>query len=131
LTAPVTPEEIDAISAVAGQVAVAIHNARLYERERRQRQTTDALLGILSTAAEDLSLKKALIKICQSVLSITVGDRCSVLLLDEQGKTTPMMSLARNASQEMRVYLKSRRLRLPADGPPFSSDDQEVDGSHS
>lgn len=105
------PEEIEAISAVAGQVGVAIHNTRLYERERQQRQTADALLSILSSAAENLSLKKALIKICQSVLDITVGDRCSVILLDQQGKTTPMMSLARKESSDLyQQYLKAGSL---------------------
>ncbi|MDI6857928.1 MAG: GAF domain-containing protein [Dehalococcoidia bacterium] len=86
--------EIETLAAIARQAAIIIENARLYEQEQQQRQRTEALLDVLSAAASTLSMKKVLIKVCQSVLKLTVADRCSILLTEEDGVTLrPVMSL--------------------------------------
>ncbi len=86
-------EEIEALASVARQIAVVIENARLYEREQQERQRAEALSGVLTTAASNLGLKKVLVKICQTVVDLSVGDRCSVFVTGEDGRLMPMMSL--------------------------------------
>ena len=76
-------EEIDTLTAVAKQAAVVIEDARLYEQEQQQRQRAEALAKVLAATASDLSLKKVLVKVCQAVVNLSVGERCSIFLMDE------------------------------------------------
>jgi diguanylate cyclase (GGDEF)-like protein len=86
-------EEVDTIAAIAQQAGVLIENARVYEREQEQRQRAEALLGVLTSAASNLGLKKVLVKICQTVVDLSVADRCSIFVIDEHGRLKPMMAL--------------------------------------
>lgn len=86
-------DEIDTLAAIAKQAGVIIENARVYEREQQQRQRAEALVGVLTTAASNLGLNKVLVKICQTVVDISVGDRCSIFVVGEDGRLMPMMSL--------------------------------------
>jgi GAF domain-containing protein len=82
------------MTAIARQAAVLIENARLYEQEQKQRQRAETLLQAASAASSSLSLKKVLIKLCQSVVDLTVGDRCSIFLSEEgEQSAIPIMSL--------------------------------------
>jgi diguanylate cyclase (GGDEF)-like protein len=88
------PEEVEAMTAIAGQAAVVIEKARLFEQEQRQRQRAEALLQIVSALSSSLSLKNVLIKLCRSVADLSVGDRCSFFLSQEgEERATPIMSL--------------------------------------
>jgi diguanylate cyclase (GGDEF)-like protein len=86
-------EEVETLAAIAQQAAVVIENARTYEREQQQRRRSEALLDVLTTAASNLGLKKVLVKICQTVVDISVAERCSIFIMDERGRLAPMMSL--------------------------------------
>jgi diguanylate cyclase (GGDEF)-like protein len=87
-------EEIETMTAIAGQAAVVIDNARLFEREQRQRQRAEALWQVVGAVSSSLSLKKVLIKLCQSVVNLSVGDRCSFFLVKEgEERAIPIMSL--------------------------------------
>ena len=86
-------EEIDTLAAIAKQAAGVIENTRVYEREQRQHQRAEALVGVLTTAASSLELNKVLVKICQTAVDISVADRCSVFVVGEDGRLMPMMSL--------------------------------------
>jgi diguanylate cyclase (GGDEF)-like protein len=86
-------EEVDTLAAIAKQAAVIIENARVYEREQQQRQRAEALVDVLTTAASTLGLNKVLVKICQTAVDISVADRVSVFLMDNDGRLMPMMSL--------------------------------------
>jgi diguanylate cyclase (GGDEF)-like protein len=82
------------MTAIARQAAVIIENVRLFEREREQRRRAETLARVLGTASSSLSLKKVLIKLCQSVVDLSVGDRCSIFLTEEGKQSAiPIMSL--------------------------------------
>ncbi len=85
--------EIDTLAAIANQAAVVIENARVYEREQAQRRRSEALVDVLTTAASNLGLNKVLVKICQTAVDISVADRCSIFVMDENGRLAPKMSL--------------------------------------
>jgi len=87
-------EEIDTLTAVATQAAVVIEDARLHEKEQQQRQRAEALVKVLTATASDLSLKKVLVKVCQAVVNLSVGERCSVFLIDgDRHRLEPVMSI--------------------------------------
>jgi diguanylate cyclase (GGDEF)-like protein len=85
--------EIETMMAIARQAAVVIDNARLFEREQKQRQRAEALFQVVGAVSSSLSLKKVLIKLCQSVVDLSVGDRCSFFLSQEGERAIPIMSL--------------------------------------
>jgi diguanylate cyclase (GGDEF)-like protein len=86
-------EEVEAMTAIARQAAVIIDNARLFEREQKQRQRAEALAQVVAAVSSSLSLKKVLIELCQSVVDLSVGDRCSFFLVKEGEETAiPIMS---------------------------------------
>jgi diguanylate cyclase (GGDEF)-like protein len=88
------PEEVEALTAIARQIAIIIENARLFEKEHRQRDRAEWLLEVLNAASSSLSLKSILIKLCQSVVDFSVGDRCTIYLIDrEAARLVPYMSL--------------------------------------
>jgi diguanylate cyclase (GGDEF)-like protein len=86
-------EEVETMTTIARQAAVVIDNARLFEREQKQRQRAEALVEVVGAASSSLSLKKVLIKLCQSVVNLSVGERCSFFLSQEGEKAIPIMSL--------------------------------------
>ncbi|MGA2285885.1 MAG: GAF domain-containing protein, partial [Dehalococcoidia bacterium] len=85
--------EIDTLAAIANQAAVVIENARVYEREQEQRRRSEALVDVLTTAASNLGLNKVLVKICQTAVDMSVADRCSIFMMDDEGRLAPKMSL--------------------------------------
>ena len=88
------PEEVETMTAIARQAAVVIENARLFEQEQKQRQRAEALSQIVAALSSSLSLKKVLIKLCQSVVDLSVADRCSFFLSEEGAeRAAPLMSL--------------------------------------
>jgi diguanylate cyclase (GGDEF)-like protein len=100
-------EEIETLAAVAKQAAVIIENAHLYEQERQQRQRAEALVNVLTATASTLSMKKVLIQLCEAVVNISVGERCSIFLLDsERGRLEPVMSLG---ARDEKLWQKFRR----------------------
>jgi len=100
-------EEIETLDAIAKHAAVMIENARLYEKEQGQRQRSEALVDVLTAAASSLSQKKVLITLCEAVVDISVGERCSIFLLDsERGRLEPVMSLG---ARDEKLWQKFRR----------------------
>jgi diguanylate cyclase (GGDEF)-like protein len=100
-------EEIETLAAIARQAAVIIENARLYEKEQGQRQRAEALVEVLTATASTLSQKKVLIKLCEAVIDISVGERCSIFLLDSEcGRLEPVMSLG---ARDEKLWQKFRR----------------------
>jgi diguanylate cyclase (GGDEF)-like protein len=86
-------EEVETMTAIARQAAVIIDNARLFEREQKQRQRAETLWQVVGAVSSSLSLKKVLIQLCQSVVDLSVGDRCSFFLSEEgEERATPIIS---------------------------------------
>lgn len=70
---------------------------RALARERRERARAQTLLEVVMAAASTLSVRKILIKVCDAVARLSVADRCSIFLYDEQsGVLQPYMSLGIN-----------------------------------
>ena len=100
--------------AFADQVAKAIENILVLERERRQRQRAETLLNVLSAPASGLTLEKVLVRICQSVVDLTVGDRCSVFLFNEETQTLdPIMSVGIEDPSLWEKFQGSAGLAIP------------------
>ena len=100
-------EEIETLAAIAKQAAVIIENARIYEKEQRQRQRSEALVDVLTATASTLSMKEVLIKLCEAVVDMSVGERCSIFLMDsEHHRLEPVMSLGPRDEQ---LWQKFRR----------------------
>ena len=100
-------EEIETLAAIAKQAAVIIENARLFEKEQRQQQRSEALVDVLTATASTLSMKEVLIKLCEAVVDMSVGERCSIFLLDsERGRLEPVMSLG---ARDEKLWQKFRR----------------------
>ena len=81
-----TEEHVQLIAALAGQAAVAIHNARLTERLQQQNQRQDELikLGKKLTSAIQASEFEILTAIYQSASSLMKTDTMYIALYDEQ-----------------------------------------------
>ena len=74
--------ELDFLSSLAGQVAVAIENARLFEAEQRRYQEAQALRKATAVIASTLSLEKVLNTILASLKEVVAYDSASMLLMD-------------------------------------------------
>jgi diguanylate cyclase (GGDEF)-like protein len=102
-----SPLDVQLAGLFADQVATSIENTHLYQAEQRQRQRAEALLGVLTTAASDLSLRKVLAKVCESVLSLSVGERCSIFLMDaEHRRLEPVMSMGARDGKLWQKFLQ-------------------------
>lgn len=67
---------------------------RMLQREQRQRERAETMLQVVSAASSTLSVKKVLIQICDAVAKLSVGDRCSIWLYDQDAdQMLPLMSL--------------------------------------
>jgi len=100
-------EEIETLAAIAKQAAIIIENARLYEQEQHQRQRSEALVDVLTATASTLSEKEVLIKLCEAVVNISAGKRCSIFLMDsERRRLVPVMSLG---ARDEKLWRKFRR----------------------
>jgi diguanylate cyclase (GGDEF)-like protein len=107
-------EEIDTLAAIAKQAAVIIENAHLYEQEQQQRRRAEALVNVLSAAASDLSFKKVLATISQSVLDFSVGERCSIFLFNEETHTLdPVMAVGPGDAALFKKWRASGGLPIP------------------
>jgi len=99
-------EEVTTLAAIAKQAAVIIENARLFEREQRQRRRSETLTTMLAAATSTLSLNEVLSKVCEATLTLTVGDGVSVFLVDEAtGGSVPMMAAGRRGHGTLSKFL--------------------------
>ena len=113
-----SPTDAQLAGLFADQVAISIENTRLYEAEQRQRQRAEALLEVLTTAASSLSSRKVLAKVCETVISLSVGERCSIFLMDaEHRRLEPVMSLGTHDESLWQKFLQppARVRRDPAE----------------
>jgi diguanylate cyclase (GGDEF)-like protein/PAS domain S-box-containing protein len=86
-------EELRVLGLLADQAAIAIENARLYSVEKRQAKESSALLEVARTVSTTLDLTQVLQLIAKKTAATCNVDRCSILLLDEEGRRLiPLMS---------------------------------------
>lgn len=75
--------DLELLGTVAGQMAVAIDNARLYARVNRRTQQLSGLLQISKTVTSTLNLDEVLRRLSAEICTLFQLDVCVVLLLDE------------------------------------------------
>lgn len=77
-----TAAEMSLVETVAGQVAGAIVNARLFEQERRQRQMAESLQAVATVLNSSLDLQTVLKKILEQLGNVIQHDGAAVFLRD-------------------------------------------------
>ncbi|HEY8490042.1 MAG TPA: diguanylate cyclase [Dehalococcoidia bacterium] len=88
-----TEAEQQVVGIIADQVVAALVNADLLERERRQRAMTEVVLEVSRAVASGEPLRRVLARICRAVTAFSVAERCSIYLVDDEGKLVPAMSI--------------------------------------
>ena len=100
------PEEIDTLAAVAKQAAVIIENARVYEREQRQRKQSETLSAVLTAATSTLSLREMLSKVMRGYTLAHRRRGVSIFLVDAvTGGSVPMMGAGRRQRGSLSKFL--------------------------
>jgi PAS domain S-box-containing protein len=105
--------ELTFLGSLAGQVAVAIENARLFEAEQRRYQEAEALRKATSVIASTLSLEKVLSTILASLKEVVPYDSASMLLMEgEDVRLAAANGLPDPEVESNRRFTKSSRLLL-------------------
>ncbi|HID88810.1 MAG TPA: GAF domain-containing protein, partial [Anaerolineae bacterium] len=76
-------EDIAFYTAIAGQLGVALENARLYREERRRRQEAETLYRAVQALTTTLDLQEVLGRILTELRQVVPYDSASVQLLEE------------------------------------------------
>jgi PAS domain S-box-containing protein len=82
------PEELRTAEDLAGQVATAIENARLYDRIRQDRDRLEALYRITRELNADLEISEVLRHILEPAQASVGAAAGSIILVDEAGRAT-------------------------------------------
>ncbi|MEK7277267.1 MAG: HD domain-containing phosphohydrolase [Chloroflexota bacterium] len=76
--------DLDTLTRVAGLASVSVHNAQLYERERRRREQNELHQRVSSLLHETLDLDRLLHQVFEQVKSLLHAEGASVWLVDER-----------------------------------------------
>lgn len=77
-------DDLNTITRVAGLASVSVHNAQLYQRERRQREQQELLQRVSALLHETLDLDRLLRQIFEQVKALLHAEGTSVWLVDEK-----------------------------------------------
>lgn len=102
-----TAEHLSLLQAFAGQAALALQNARLFDEVRRRAEETSALLST-SMSLSNLNLEAILQTIGEHARSIFAADGCRIFLLEPDGETLR----CELALQESQVAFSGLTIRL-------------------
>ncbi len=98
---------LQAMSALAGQVAATVENARLYEETRRRASEVTALLATSEALSSTLALGERLEIIAKRAKYLLDADNAVLFLLDDDGETLrPAVALHEYADKVMHSALK-------------------------
>ena len=78
-----TVDDARLVQAFAQQAAVAIENARLFEKERKQRRVSEALEEAAAAVGSTLELEEVLDRILEQVARVVDGDAFNVMLVKD------------------------------------------------
>ncbi|HNT75353.1 MAG TPA: GAF domain-containing protein [Anaerolineae bacterium] len=76
-----TPEEIRIVQAFAQQAAIAIQNARLFEKQRAERALAEALATAAAVVGNTLDLEQVLDRILEQTARVVNGDIFNIMLI--------------------------------------------------
>jgi two-component sensor histidine kinase/putative methionine-R-sulfoxide reductase with GAF domain len=124
-----TAAEIDLLMAIAGQVAQAIENAKLYEHAQRRVAELEALAAISEAVSESLYLEESLEAIVKTTLE-AVGATGAALVLEDGTVAWPEGRAGKHAIR-LPLRWKGRRVgELVCDrDTPFSEEEERLLGS--
>jgi len=102
---PYSLDEQLTLATLANQTAVAVENARLFSHEQRKVRESSALLDIAKAVGSILDLSRLLQIIAQKTAEVCEVDRCTILLLDEEGnRLIPLMSQYRGGAEDKDLW---------------------------
>jgi GAF domain-containing protein len=105
-----TPEEIAFAETVAGQIAIAIENARLYgltdERLREKVQQLQALQRVTHTLVSSLDLREVLATVARQAAMLTGTDMAGIFVLDEARQRLSIVADYNLSEQYRQVEVK-------------------------
>jgi K+-sensing histidine kinase KdpD len=134
-----TPENLrsrrDDLEVFSDYLAMALGNARAFERERRRAREAEALLDVGEVLSRTTDLIPVLASVAQNCARVAGFDRCSVFMVGDDGKLRPTMSQFADGhvDQEAWERFKSTASDLPAayevlrTGKVLAFDDPKVD----
>jgi two-component sensor histidine kinase/putative methionine-R-sulfoxide reductase with GAF domain len=124
-----TPAEIDLLMAIAGQVAQAIENAKLYEHAQRRVAELEALAAISEAVSESLYLEESLEAIVKTTVH-AVGATGAALVLEDGTIAWPEGRAGKHAVR-LPLRWKGRQIgELVCDRDrPFSKEEERLLGS--
>jgi len=100
-----TQAHAEALRAFADHAAAAIENARLYEAEQRRARERGLLLEIADAITSTLDMREVLKLVTQRAAQACGADRCTILLLDEEGKNLiPVMSQFASGTRDKKMW---------------------------
>ncbi|MFO7740959.1 MAG: GAF domain-containing protein [Anaerolineae bacterium] len=76
-------EDLAFYTAIAGQLGMAMENARLFEAERKQRQLSEALEEAAAAVSSTLNLEQVLDRILEQVERVVSGDTFNIMLIED------------------------------------------------
>ncbi len=85
-------QDVQIQTTLAAQIAIAIHNARLFTAERAQRALAEALHNIAQALSSTLEIDEVLERILQNVGKVIPHDAASVMLLDPKAQVARVVS---------------------------------------
>ncbi len=109
------PDDLFILETLGGQIALAIHRARLYEMEQQQAWLSTALLQVAESASRLSDLDEVLTSIVRLVPLLAGVQRCALLLWDAERETF-IPSQSYGLAPECREAFE--RLELPRPSTP-------------
>jgi signal transduction histidine kinase/putative methionine-R-sulfoxide reductase with GAF domain len=100
-------QDLEIMQALAGQLAAAIQNARLYQQVSRQAEEVSALLASAAVITSSHTLHDRLWTIIKQAVDLVQADGGTIYLLDEDGLTLrPLVALEEYAAEVLATPLR-------------------------
>jgi PAS domain S-box-containing protein len=102
----------DAIREASEFVALALANAQAFERERHRTDESEALLEVATVLTKSTEVNTVLASVARNSAAVTGFERCSILLLGEEGSLEPVMSQFADGHADPDLWSRFRSLQL-------------------
>ncbi|GMQ94309.1 MAG: hypothetical protein BMS9Abin12_1796 [Acidimicrobiia bacterium] len=104
------------IRELAQVVALALANAKAFEREQNRTEESDALLEVATVLTDSTELSSVLAAVARNSARVTGFARCSILLMEDDDSLTPVMSQFADGHPDVEMWERFRSIRadLPA-----------------
>jgi PAS domain S-box-containing protein len=101
---------------LAGIVALALANAKAFEREQDRAEESEVLLEVAAVLTESTEVRSVLVAVARNSAKVTGFERCSILLSEDDGSLTPVMSQFADGHTDDEMWDRFRSIEadLPA-----------------